>query len=164
LPLLAPNTNFDATISEQIQQSVQTTLKSSSRQIVIRLNPPELGNVAIKFQEQGDDITGVLQVDKLQTKIQIQQALPEIIQNLQDTGVQVKKIEVVLTNQQEQYFTKDQSSPQGQDTFAGHQNSSNHESQTGNSAYNEWLPNAENYTGSTEPQLQLTDTSINMLI
>ena len=160
----APNTNLDVSITEQIQQSVQTTLKSSSQQIVIRLNPPELGNVAIKFQEQGDDITGVLQVDRLQTKLQIQQALPEIIQNLQDSGVQVKKVEVVLTSQQEQYSAKDQSSTQGQGTFAGHQNSSNQESQTGNSAYNEWLPSTETYGGYTEHQQQLTEASINMLV
>ena len=160
----APNTNFDATISQQIQQSVQTTIKSSNQQIVIRLNPPELGNVAIKFQEQGGDITGVLQVDRLQTKLQIEQALPEIVQNLQDSGIQIKKVEVVLANQQEQYSAKDQSAAQGQNSFAGNQNTSDQQSNTNNPAYNEWIPSNETYGGYTEHQQQLTETTINMLV
>lgn len=160
----AGNTNPDATVSQQIQESVQTSLRMGNQQIVIRLDPPELGKVAITFTEKGGEITGFLQVDKLQTRNQIQQELPEIIQNLQDSGVQIKKLEVVLTNQQNQYTSKDQSSNTGQGTFSEHQNSSNPESQTNNTTYNEWRTNIDNGTQFTEPQMQLTDTSINMLI
>ena len=160
----ARNANSDVTVSQQIRESVQSSLRAGNQQIVIRLDPPELGKVAITFTEKGDDIVGVLQVDKLQTRNQIQQELPEIIQNLQNSGVQIKKLEVVLTNQQEQHTSRDQSSTAGQGSFAEHQNSSNHESQTNNTTYNEWMTYIENGTGFNETQAYITDKSVNMLV
>jgi len=161
---IASNANSGAGVSEQIQESIHSSLRSGSQQIVIRLNPPELGKVAIKFAEQGDDITGLLQVDKPQTRDQIQQVLPEIIQNLQDCGIAIKKLEVVLTNQQEQQTLKDQSSSAGQDGFSGHQSSPNPESQRNNTVYSEWLTNVDNVIEFTEPQMHLANNSINMLV
>ena len=161
---VARNANSDVTVSQQIQESVQSSLREGTQQIVIRLDPPELGKVAITFTEKGDDIVGVLQVDKLQTRNQIQQELPEIIQNLQNSGVQIKKLEVVLTNQQEQHTSREQSSTAGQGSFAEHQNSSNHESQTNNTTYNEWMTYIENGTGFNETQAYITDKSVNMLV
>jgi len=161
---IASNANSDTGVSEQIQESIHSSLRSGSQQIVIRLNPPELGKVAIKFAEQGDDITGLLQVDKPQTRDQLQQVLPEIIQNLQDCGIAIKKLEVVLTNQQEQQTSKDQSSSAGQDGFSGHQSSPNPESQRNNTVYSEWLTNVDNVIEFTEPQMHLANNSINMLV
>ena len=160
----AGNADSGDSVGEQIQESIHSSFRPGSQQIVIRLNPPELGKVAIKFAEQGDDITGLLQVDKPQTRDQIQQVLPEIIQNLADLGIAIKKIEVVLTNQQDQYTLKDQSSTTGQDGFSGQQSSPNSQSQANNATYNEWLTNIENVTEFTESQMQLTDNSINMLV
>jgi hypothetical protein len=161
----AGNVNSDASLGSQIQESIHSSLQSGSQQIVIRLNPPELGRVNIKFTEQGDDITGLLQVDKLQTRDQLQQVLPEIIQNLQDSGIGIKRLEVTLTNQQEQQYTpKDQSSTAGQDGFSEQQSLPNPESQSNNTIYSEWQKNIDNVSEYMEPQVQLTDSSINMLI
>ncbi|MBC8481696.1 MAG: hypothetical protein H8D47_03430 [Planctomycetes bacterium] len=80
------------------------------------------------------------------------------------SGVSIKKIEVVLTNQQDQNASKDQSSSAGQDNFAGHQNSPNPESQQNNNTYNEWLTNTNTITEFTKNQPQFTDNSINMLV
>ncbi|MHC4123377.1 MAG: flagellar hook-length control protein FliK [Planctomycetota bacterium] len=161
---IAGNADSGNSVSSQIQESIHSSLQSGNRQVVIRLNPPELGKVAIKFAEQGDDITGLLQVDKPQTRDQLQQALPEIIQNLQDSGIQIKKFEVVLTNQQEQYTPKDQSSSAAQDNWAGQQSSTNPQSHTNNTNYNEWLSNIDNVIEFAEPQAQLAGSStINML-
>ena len=152
-----------ADIGNQIQESIQSSLRSDGQQIVVRLNPPELGRVAVKFTDQGGEITGLLQVDKLQTRDQLQQALPEIIQNLQDSGISVKRIEVVLTNQQQQYTSKDQSSTTGQDNFSGQQSSADQGQQSGNT-YNQWLTNTDYGIEAGEPNMQFTDTSINMLV
>jgi flagellar hook-length control protein FliK len=160
----AGNVNSDASVGSQIQESIHSSLQSGSQQIIIRLNPPELGKVNIKFTEQGDDITGLLQVDKLQTRDQIQQVLPEIIQNLQDSGIGIKRLEVTLTNQQEQHTPKDQSSTAGQDSFSGQQSLPNPESQRNNTIYSELLTNIDNVPEYMQPQMQLTDNSINMLI
>ncbi|HDZ68861.1 MAG TPA: flagellar hook-length control protein FliK, partial [Phycisphaerales bacterium] len=111
----AGNTSLSDTsagISAQIQTSIlQSPLRLGEGQITIRLNPPDLGKVFIKFQEQQDHITGLLEVSKMQTRVQIQQALPQIIRNLSDSGIQIKRLEVVLveTDQQGQHSFKDQS-------------------------------------------------------
>ena len=158
------NADSGINVSEQIKEAIHTSLRPDSQQIVIRLNPPELGKIAIKFAEQGDDITGLLQVDKPQTRDQIQQMLPEIIQNLQNSGIGIKKLEVVLTNSNEQYTSKEQSSTTGQDNFSEQQSSPNPESQQNNTTYNQWLRNTDNITEFDEPQTNLINSSINMLV
>lgn len=161
---IASNADSGASVGSQIQESIHSSLRSGGQQIIIRLNPPELGKVTIKFAEQGNDITGLLQVDKLQTRDQIQQMLPEMIQNLQNSGIGIKRLEVVLTNQQDQYASKDQSSTAGQDGWSGHQSSPNPESQRNNTTYNEWLTNVDNVIEFTEPQMHFANNSINMLV
>jgi flagellar hook-length control protein FliK len=164
---IAGNADSDPGVGEQIQESIHNSFRTGSRQIVIRLNPPELGRVAIKFTEQSDEITGLLQVDKPQTRYQLQQALPEIIQNLQSSGITIKRIDVVLTSQQEQQTFKDQSSTPGQDTFSGQQSSQNPESQrnnANNTAYSEPMRDIDRPAEFNEPRLHLADNSINMLI
>jgi hypothetical protein len=152
-----------ANISSQVQESIHSSFNSGGQQIVIHLNPPELGKVAIKFTEEGNSITGILQVDKPQTKDQIQQSLPDIIRNLQDSGIQIKKLEVVLTGQQDQYTPKDQSSSAGQNGWSGQQSSSNPQSH-GNSTFYSGQPAViDNYTDFAENRMQYADDSINML-
>ena len=161
------NADSDLGVGEQIQEAIHNSFQTGSRQIHIRLNPPELGRVAIKFTEQSDEITGLLQVDKPQTRDQVQQALPEIIQNLQSSGITIKRLEVVLTSQQEQQTFKDQSSTPGQDTFSGQQSSPNPESQKNNAdntTYNEPMRDIDRPAELNEPRLYLADNSINMLI
>ena len=159
----AANADPNLSVAEQVQDSVRTSISTGSRQIVIQLNPPELGKVNITFREDTDGITGVLQVDEPQTRHQLQQALPEIIQNLQDSGVQIKKIDVELTDQQQQYNPKDQSATTGQDAWTGQHSSSNSQSQRDNTPYNEWLTNNDPGTEFTEARMQFADSSINML-
>ena len=160
----AANAGSRSAVAEQIMESVRTSLSAGLRQIVIRLNPPELGKVAITFREGADGITGLLQVDEPQTRHQLQQALPEIIQNLQDSGVGIKRLEVQLTDQHQQYNAKDQSAAAGQDGWSGQQSSTNPDSQRNNITYNEWLTNIDTVPEFAETQMQLTDSSINMLV
>ncbi len=159
----AANADSHPSVAEQIQDSVRTSLSAGSRQIVIQLNPPELGKVSITFREDAHGVTGLLQVDQPQTRRQLQQALPEIIQNLQDSGVGIKRIEVQLADQQQQYNPKDQSAAAGQDAWSGRHSSSNFQSHRDNTPYNEWLANIDPVTEFTEAHLQFADNSINML-
>jgi len=96
-------------IGTQIQEHIHSSLRQGDQQITIRLNPPELGKVFVRFQEQEDQITGLLEVSKAQTRYEIEHALPQIIRNLQDSGIPIKRLEVVLTDQSEQPAYKDQS-------------------------------------------------------
>ncbi len=151
-------------VNEQIQESIYTSLRRGDQQITIRLNPPELGKVIIKFQEQQDQITGLLQVSNAQTRAEIQQALPQIIQNLADSGIQIKRLEVVLTeDHSEQQLLKDQLLQDGWSGRNGSAEDNNYNPD--NIGTNEWLTNANGYQRIDEPQEMLvTNNSINMLM
>jgi len=87
-------------LREQIFQSIRSSMQNGNRQITINLHPPELGKVSIKLQEQAGKITGLLEVSSSQTRAEIQQTLPEIIRTLEQSGVQVKRLEVNLSDLQ----------------------------------------------------------------
>jgi len=116
-------------VGDQILDSVRSSLsqQTGNRQITIQLHPPELGKVSVKIQEQDAQITGTLEVSKAQTRAEIEQALPQIIRNLADSGVQVRRFEVVLSQgeQSQQQGFKD---PSLQDSAFGQHNSANSDS------------------------------------
>ena len=162
------NADMTTDIGEQIQSAVlQASSRQGEKQITIRLNPPELGKVYIKFEQQDEQIIGLLEVEKLQTRIELQQLLPQIVRNLNDSGITVKKLEVTLTNEQEQQAYKDQSLTSGQDGWSGQQGSANPSTQADNKSYYEWLTSTfeDSYTGFAQTQEMLvTGSSINMLV
>lgn len=84
--------------TDQIIDAVRTQDVTPSRQINISLNPAELGRVRISFQQSDGEITGMIEVEKSQTRVDIEKAIPQIVNSLQDSGVQVKKIEVIQDN------------------------------------------------------------------
>jgi len=169
LPGHTSPSSVSADIGKQILESIHSSLsqEGQDQQITIRLNPPELGKVFIKFDEQDSQITGLLEVSKPQTRIEIQQALPQIIQNLQDSGIHIKRLDVVLSEseQPEQEALKDQSLQNGwthqHDSTNSHLGVNNPDT----NGINEWLINKNSYENISELQEALTtDGSINMLI
>ena len=165
------NTPADASgdIGRQILESIrsQQDQQGAERLITVRLNPPELGKVFIKLQEHQAELTGVLEVSRSQTRFEIEHALPEIIRNLADSGIQVKRLDVMLS---------DPGRPE-QDTFGGHSMANNGRygqnpadqdpwaDETNLGMLNEWPANNyshQNYSRSLESYV--TDGSINMLI
>jgi len=109
MPAQNSPSDVSASITEQILESINSSSsqQAGTQQITIRLNPPELGKVFIKFEEQENQITGLLEVSKAQTRYEVEQALPQIIQSLADSGIQVRRLEVMLTNQNEQQSYRD---------------------------------------------------------
>ncbi len=161
----ASSTSVSASVSEQIQESLRTSLARPDQQITIRLNPPELGNVLIKFQEQDSQITGVLEVNKAQTRAEIQQALPEIVRNLQELGVNIRRLEVVLTNEQGRQALNGESASPHQDNWPGWQGYPNPNTQAGSGGVNDLLVNEGGYAefiGRNEAFI--TDKSIDMFV
>lgn len=169
LPGHTSPSSVSADIGKQILESIHSSLsqQGQDQQITIRLNPPELGKVFIKFGEQDSQIIGLLEVSKPQTRIEIQQALPQIIQNLQDSGIQIKRLEVVLSEgeQPEQEALKDQSLQNGWTQQHDSTNSHLAVNNPDTNGINEWLINNNSYENISELQEALTtDGSINMLI
>ena len=167
LPGQTSPSDVSADIGKQILESIHSSLsqKGQDQQITVRLNPPELGKVLIKFQEQDNQITGLLEVGKTQTRIEIQQALPQIIRSLQDSGIQIKRLDVVLSEaeQPEHEALKDQSLHNGW----GQQQDSTNSYMGGNNPdareINEWLINNNSYENISELQEALVTDGINML-
>ncbi len=95
-------------IGGQILDSVHASLSRGDRQVLVRLHPPELGTVLVRFQEQGRQVTGILEVGRSDTRHEIEQALPQVLRGLQDAGVQVRRFEVVMSDQSERDFSKGQ--------------------------------------------------------
>ncbi|OQA03860.1 MAG: Flagellar hook-length control protein FliK [Planctomycetes bacterium ADurb.Bin401] len=158
------NRETAASITSQIQESIYTSYNADSREVTIRLSPPELGKVAIKFSEENNEIQGVMHVDELHTKNQIQKELPEIIQSLQESGIAVKKIEVVLSSNQEQQTLKDQSTYSDQSGYSQQQqNTSNPQPQKSGSLYSQWNAFSESVSAIAEPFMQFSGTTVNML-
>jgi hypothetical protein len=87
-----------AAIREQICQSVQASIQQGNSQITVHLNPPDLGRVSVKFSQQGNELTGMLEATNPQTRAEIQQAIPEIIRSLEESGISVKHINVTLSD------------------------------------------------------------------
>jgi flagellar hook-length control protein FliK len=148
-------------VAKQILESIYSSFSTDSKQITIRLNPPELGKVFIRFRQEDTNITGLLEVDKTQTKYQIEQALPQIIQNLQDSGIQIKRLEVALAQQDPQDPLPDQSTHQ--DWFQQHSFLGYDTSDSGKSV-NLFLTNAANSQDNPTYPVQVAGDSINILV
>jgi flagellar hook-length control protein FliK len=82
------------TVSEQILDSVRASVTPGEGQISVRLQPPELGMVTVRLRERGEWLEGTLEVEKSDTRREIERTLPEVVRGLQDAGIQVHKLDV----------------------------------------------------------------------
>jgi flagellar hook-length control protein FliK len=168
IPAQSAPKNALTDVNKQIFESIQNSLsqQKQDQHITVHLNPPELGKVLIKFREQDEQITGLLEVEKSQTRVEIQQSLPEIIRSLQDSGIQIKRLDVALSEREQlgQEALKDQFLPNGGAQSQNPQNPHSGANNPGSSGINEWLTNNNSYYNISELQETLaTDGSINML-
>jgi hypothetical protein len=161
----AANTAYPGDLSldirKQILESIHSSLSGGDRQISIRLNPPELGKVFIRFQEHNAQITGLLEVSQAQTRYQIEQMLPQIVRDLQGSGIQIKHLEVVLTEQTDHHASQGQSLLDG---WSGQHGSSESGASGSNKSADVWLTNDDGCQDGLLRQVQITDDSINILV
>jgi flagellar hook-length control protein FliK len=149
-------------VSQQIAESVQSSVRQGDKQVTIHLYPPELGRVYVRFQEQENQIIGLLEVSKAETRFEVEQQLPQIIRSLHDAGVEVRKFEVLLSDQSERHADSNQlledDSPQ--------QDPSTTQNSQGRDAGGEWLTGkaADGQQSNSEPQTELNDGRVNVLI
>lgn len=84
-------------VGEQLQASISNSVRQGESEVTVRLNPPELGRVLIRLQQQDGQITGVLEFSKAETRAEAQQLVPQLVRNLQDAGIAVKRLDLVQT-------------------------------------------------------------------
>lgn len=81
-------------MGEQILDSLKAAMTQGDRQVLIRLQPPELGMVLVRFREQGEGLEGTLRVERADTRREIEQALSEVVHRLQDAGIGIRRLDV----------------------------------------------------------------------
>jgi flagellar hook-length control protein FliK len=82
----------------QISDAFQASAARKGQEIVIRLDPPELGRVSVKLRIQGGEVRGVLEVDNPRTLSQLQREAPNLLNRLADAGVEMKRMELSLSD------------------------------------------------------------------
>ncbi len=111
------NESISQSIGEQILDSLKASMAQGDRQVLIRLQPPELGMVLVRLREQGERLDGILKVDRTDTRREIEQVLPEVVRSLQDAGIEVRRLDVTDSDSPGQDL--DGGQPQ-QDGSSGH--------------------------------------------
>jgi flagellar hook-length control protein FliK len=90
------------TASRPIEQIAQKLAAEpavrADQQIRLTLTPAELGTVRITFKEQEGEVIGLMEVQKPQTRKELEESLPQLMTAMQTQGVQVRRIEVVQWN------------------------------------------------------------------
>jgi flagellar hook-length control protein FliK len=97
----APQTRGEAPtpVVDQVLAAVQASGTRRSQQVVVRLSPPELGNVRVTLRAAGGSLRGVLEADNPQTAKRLEHEAAALAQRLEDCGVQVRRLDVVLHRQ-----------------------------------------------------------------
>lgn len=88
--------------ARQATELMRMAAQRNADRITVRLDPPDMGRIEIKFQQTNGVVVGVIEADKVQTRDEIANSVPEIIRALNDSGVAIKKVEVVLTDREQQ--------------------------------------------------------------
>ena len=126
-------------VGEQILDSMQAAAARGDRQLLVRLNPPELGTVLVRFQEQGDFLHGTVEVASREIRREIEQALPQVVRALQEAGVQIRRVEVVTSDQPERNLGGEHES---QDVWQQHQGTGQGREHSQGSPQARWPQNA----------------------
>ena len=86
-------------VADQIVKSIRAAGAKTNQQIVVNLAPPELGKVRITFRSSGHEIRGVLETDNPDTLRRLEREAAGLTQRLGDAGLDVRRMDVVMTRQ-----------------------------------------------------------------
>lgn len=87
-------------VTDSLIDSAKLYRAGRNSRIEVRLSPPELGKVAISIRKQGNTIEGVLSVERPETRRALEDVAAQVIRGLADSGVNVRRIQVVQTGQE----------------------------------------------------------------
>ncbi len=93
-----PQAETTKPVDQILQHLNSVSISGPQQRIKLTLTPEHLGTIRITFNQTEDEIVGLLEVQKNQTRRQVEQSLPQLISAMQSGGVQVRRIEVVQWN------------------------------------------------------------------
>jgi len=149
------------------------SVSGANQRIKLTLTPEHLGTIRITFNQTEDEVVGILEVQKNQTRRQVEQALPQLISAMQSSGVQVRRIEVVQWNTS-QGSVEDETAKGSDYSAAGqfHDESSPHSSESEMSknihsaGHGQKSSQLSGFSGQESPTdgVDTTENSLNMFI
>lgn len=157
-----------ANVADQIATHVQMRRDALGEEMVIRLDPPELGKVHIQFRSQNGELTGMIRADNPQTLAELQRESTSLLQRLNDAGVQIKTLDVQM-NDMNQQGRGEQSFAQAQNAYSMFQQHNG--DGRGGYGYNHAGPNEPNetiqddsQTWSSRNEQYITDSAVNVML
>ena len=90
----APRTEQHTRVIEQIVREVQLSQSDGRRDIVVRLNPPELGTLRLQISQDMSGMTSHIQASTDQVRGLLQAHVPALIEALSTAGVRVDAVSV----------------------------------------------------------------------
>ncbi len=98
-PTVPSGDSLPASATNQIVEALRASAARQGNQVVIRLNPPELGKVSITLNANGNEVHGVLKVENPNTLSQLQREAPALLVRLAEAGIQLKQMDLSLSEQ-----------------------------------------------------------------
>jgi len=93
-----------ADVVGQIADAASVNASRLGNQIVIRLNPPQLGDVRMTISSDGQTVTGKIVVSDPDTLTALRGETAALAQRLADNGIQVKRFEISMNEAPQQDF------------------------------------------------------------
>ena len=90
-------------VETQAAGTIATAINRVGEAVTVTLNPPELGKLSIRFEQEGGELIGRVEFENAKVGQELEAAMPRIVQNLQDAGVNVRQIEFVHTGREQGY-------------------------------------------------------------
>lgn len=79
-----------------LDAAVTASLRQAGDQVVVRLDPPDLGSVRLMLSADGDGVRGVIESDNRATLVAMQRETPAMIDRLNEAGVNVKEVQFIF--------------------------------------------------------------------
>lgn len=83
-----------AEVLRQVENGAFRNLGQGNKQLVIRLDPPDLGRVSVILQVRGKELQAVLRTTHQETSHALQDQLGQLRTQLEDQGLRVSRLEV----------------------------------------------------------------------
>lgn len=125
----AQDTTIMTKPAEQIAHHINTEWRSDQQSIRLTLTPPELGTVRMTFSRVDNEVVGMLEVEKPETRREIEQSLPQLLSSMQNNGVPVRRVELMQWNSGQEQARDNQTS----DFNLSQQRESSHQDSSGSS-------------------------------
>lgn len=83
-------------VVDQIATAATSNASQLDQQIVIRLDPPTLGEVRLTLRASGQEVHATLQVSNPQTMQQIRHETSDLVHRLSEGGIHLRRMDVVM--------------------------------------------------------------------